>query len=177
MASKVYVLVEVEDNCLSDTTVIGPGDVEIIDIDWDLIPNDPVEAKNKLSEILEAINRIEDQVHPNRLALAPLERAELRLREYINEMQDDEDEDEEEECLVCGELLEDCSCDEEDEDEDEDDDDEDDDDEEQLGINLSDMNKATTDVVKTTPTEIMPGVTQIKTDENLGQNLLEFLGG
>ncbi len=117
MASKVYVLVEVEDNCLSDTTVIGPGDVEIIDIDWDLIPNDPVEAKNKLSEILEAINRIEDQVHPNRLALAPLERVELRLREYINEMQDDEDEDEEE-CDVCGELLEYCSCDEEDEEED-----------------------------------------------------------
>ncbi len=118
MASKVYVLVEVEDNCLSDTTVIGPGDVEIIDIDWDLIPNDPVEAQNKLSEIVVALDNLKAQGCKD---TAELEKVELRLRDIINDFVEDEDEDEEEEeeeCLVCGELLEDCSCDEEDEEED-----------------------------------------------------------
>jgi hypothetical protein len=85
---KTYVLVEVEDSCLADTTVIGGGEVEVISIDWDDIPNELIEAEDKLGEVVTALDTIKQQGRKDTHAL---EKAELRLREIINEFNEDED--------------------------------------------------------------------------------------
>ncbi len=101
---QTYVLVTVEDSCLDETHVIGGGDVEVIAIDWDDTTNDPSEAEDKLGQVVTAIDNIKTQ---GRKDTGELERAELRLREIIDDYADQE-----EECDDCGEFLSDCECDE-----------------------------------------------------------------
>ena len=92
------VIVEVEDNSVSDTHVIGSTNVAVIVLDWDLLETDPDEAKGLLKEV--------NELPPDEIT-DPIR---ARLEEIIEDDEDeddeddeDEDEDEDEFCDECGE--------------------------------------------------------------------------
>lgn len=81
------VLVEIEDGCLLDTTVMGSGQVEIVTLDWDEIETNPSEAQDAMYALAEAI-RTADGPTPVGLALV-----EERLKAIIAKHEEDDDDD------------------------------------------------------------------------------------
>ena len=120
------VIVEVEDNEVSDTHVIGDQDVHVVVIDWDHIDCDPEEAKSLLEEmedlpgtnVTEAIfTRLKDIIENNE------EEEALFDNDDDDDEEEDEDDEEDEEdddcCDICGEPGCEGECEDDDEEDDE----------------------------------------------------------
>jgi hypothetical protein len=91
------VIVEVENNEVSDTHVLGSNDVHVVVIDWDHIDQDAEEAKGLLEEMDDLpANEVTDPIFSRLKTI-------IADCEDKDEEIDDDIEDEEEYCDECGE--------------------------------------------------------------------------
>ena len=93
--AKTFVLVEVEDNMVSDVNVIGTGDVEAITIDWDVIQDDLDDIDDALLKVSSAVGELLSQGVP--CATGPLGIAREKLQAFSDDIHGEEDEEDEEE--------------------------------------------------------------------------------
>lgn len=115
--TKTVVLVEVENGFHKDTTIIGPGNIEAIAIDWDQVETDEDMVREGLEKLREAYDAMCWHPDRNTLFLA-LSRMESVIADNFSEDSDDDEDDTCPECRCmngdpcgdCGLCCECCTC-------------------------------------------------------------------